>query len=99
MDVGQAEVAAGVAVGELFVIESEEVKYCGVQVVHMDLLLDGLETQVVGCAVDVASLDAAAGHPHGEAVVVMVAAVHLSLVRAGGGELDGRRSAEFPAPD
>ena len=43
--------------------------------------------------------DAAAGHPHGEAVMVVVAAVHLPLVGAGRGELDGRRAAELASPD
>ena len=99
MDVGQAEVAAGVAVGEGLVVEAEEVEDRGVEVVDVDLVLDGLEAELVGGAVDVAALDAAAGQPHGEAVVVVVAAVHLALVRAGGGQLDGRRPAELAAPD
>src|SRR3954454_6411820 len=64
-----------------------------------DLVLDGLEAELVGGAVDVAALDAAAGHPDGETVVVVVAAVHLAHVRAGGGELDGGGAAELAAPD
>ena len=62
--VGQAEVSAGVAVGELFVVEAEEVEDRGVQVVDVHLVLDGLEPEVVGGAVDVTPFDAAAGHPH-----------------------------------
>ena len=54
--VGQAEVAAGVAIGELFVVEAQEVEQGGVQVVNVDLVFDGLEAQVVGGAVDVAAL-------------------------------------------
>ena len=82
MHVGQAEVAAGVAVGELFVVEAQQVQDRGVQVVDVDLVLDRLEAELVGRAVDVAALDAAAGQPHGEAVVVVVAAVDLAGVRA-----------------
>jgi hypothetical protein len=35
----------------------------------MNFLLDSLEAEVVGGAVDVAPLDAAAGQPHGELIV------------------------------
>ena len=56
----------------------------------------GLEAEVVGGAVDRAALDAAAGQPDGEAVVVVVAA-ELRLAVAV--ELDGRRPAELAAPD
>ena len=45
---------------------------------------------LVGGAVAIAPFDAAAGHPHGEPVVVVVAAVVA---------LRGRRAAEFAAPD
>ena len=69
------------------------------EVVDVDRVLDGLEAELVGGAVDVAALDAAAGQPHGEAVVVVVAAVHLAGVGAGRGQLDGRRAAELAAPD
>ena len=51
VDVGQAEVAAGVAVGELRVVEAEQVQDGGVQVVDVDRVLDGLEAEFVGRAV------------------------------------------------
>ena len=99
MNVGQAEVAAGVAVGELLVVEAEQVQDRGVQVVDVDRVLDGLEAELVGRAVDVAALDAAAGQPHREAVVVVVAAVDLAGVGARVRQLDRRRAAELAAPD
>src|SRR4051794_12843188 len=74
MDVGQAEVPAGVAVGEPLVVESEEVQDRGVEVVHADGILDGLEPEVVGGTVDRPALDPSAGHPDAEAVVVVIAA-------------------------
>ena len=73
-DVGEAEVATGVAVGELFVIEAEEVEDGGVEVVDAGGVLGGAEAEVVGGSVDGAAADAAAGEPDGEAVVVVVAA-------------------------
>ena len=54
--VGQAEVAAGVAVGELLVVEAEQVQDRGVQVVDVDAVFDGLEAELVGGAVDVAAV-------------------------------------------
>ena len=50
--VGQAEVAAGVAVGQLLVVEAEQVQDRGVQVVDVDLVLDRVVAVVVGGAVD-----------------------------------------------
>ena len=41
MHIGEAEVAAGVAVGELFVFEAELVENGGVEVVEVDAILDG----------------------------------------------------------
>ena len=41
MDVGEAEVAAGVAVSQLLVIEAELVKHGGVEVVEVDAVVDG----------------------------------------------------------
>src|SRR5437660_8500381 len=90
VDVGEAEIAAGVAVGELFVVDAQDVKQGGVKVVDGDAILDRLEAKLVGCAVADAAFEAAAGHEHGEAVRVVVAAV------AGFG--DGS-AAEFTAPD
>ena len=59
-DVGEAEVAAGVAVGEFFVVEAEEVKDGGVEVVDVDFVLDGGEPEFVGGAVSATAFDAAA---------------------------------------
>src|SRR5262245_65630377 len=56
--VGQPEVAAGVTVCELFVIEAQEVQDRGVQVVDVDAVLDRGEAKLVGAAVDLAAFDA-----------------------------------------
>ena len=88
-DIGQAEVAAGVAVGEAFVIEAEQVQDRGVQVVNVDLVLGRVVAVVVGAAVAQAALHAAAGQPHRKAFGVVVAAVFA---------FDDGSAAEFAAP-
>ena len=46
-NISQAVVAAGVAVGEAFVIEAQEVQHCGVQVVGVDGSFDGQDAVLV----------------------------------------------------
>ena len=53
VDVGQAEVAAGVAISELLVVEAHQVQDRGVQIVDMNRLLGGFEAELVGGAVNV----------------------------------------------
>ena len=49
-DVGQAEVAALEAEGELQVVEAEQVQDRGLQVVDVDAVFDGVEAELVGRA-------------------------------------------------
>ena len=51
MHVGQTKIAAGVTVGQPFVVEAQQVQQRGVQVVDADSILDGAESEVVGRAV------------------------------------------------
>ena len=81
-------------------VEAELVQDRGVDVGDVVAVLDGVEADLVGRAVDDAALDAAAGHPDREAVDVVVAAV--GALRAGraaelGGE-DHERLVEQAAP-
>ena len=85
-DIGEAEVAAGVVVGELFVIEPEEVQEGGVEIVHVDAVGDGSVADFIGCAVGVAGLGATAGKPGGEAARVVIAAI-LALRKGSASEL------------
>ena len=66
-------------------VEAHQVQDRGVQVVDVDPVLDGLQAELVGRAVDHAALDAAAGQPHREAQAVVVAAL-----RPFGGRASGR---------
>ena len=80
------------AVGEPLVVEAEEVQDGGVQVVDVDAVFGGGDAVVVGGAVDEAALDAAAGEPGGEDLVMMFAAGVGGLFVVGG-------AAEFGGPD
>jgi hypothetical protein len=53
VDIGESEIAAGVAEGEFFVIETEQRQEGGVEIVDVDGFLGGLESEFVGGAVDV----------------------------------------------
>ena len=52
VDVGEAHVAGGEAEGEFLVVRAEQVEHGGVQVVDLDLVLDGEVAVFVGGAVD-----------------------------------------------
>ena len=90
MDVGQAEVATAVAVGQTFVVQPEEVQDGRVQVVDVHLVFRGVVAVVVGGSVAEPALYAAAGHPHGEAFRVVVSPIAI---------LGSGRAAEFSSPD
>src|SRR5262245_13404798 len=63
VDVREAEVAARVAVGELLVVEAHQLEDRRLEIVDVDALLHRLEAELVGRAVDVAALRAAARQP------------------------------------
>ena len=92
MHIGEAEVAALVTVGELFVVEAHEAEDGGVEVVDVHGVLGHVVTEVVGGAVGEAGLDTAAGHPEGEGLDVVVSPVALAALGHGG-------SAKLAAPD
>lgn len=93
MDISQAEIPALVAVGEPFVIHAQTVQECGVEVVHVHFVLLGEVAKVIGRTVDDPRPDAAASHPNGEAVRVVVAAESRTAPLRHGG------SAKFSTPD
>ena len=88
-DVGEAEVAPGVFVGEFLVIETEEVEDGGVEVVHVDPSGNGGVAHLVGASMGVSGFGAASGQPGGEAARVVVTSV-LSLRK--------RRAPELATP-
>ncbi len=89
MHIGEPQVAAAEAVGELFVVDAHEVKHGGPHVIDGAGVFDGVVAEVVGGTVDVAGLDAAARHPDREAVRVVVATI---------GALGEGRATELASP-
>ena len=59
VNVSQAEVAAGVTIGQSLVVEPEKTQDRGVQVVHVHLVLDGVPAELVGAPEPDAELEAA----------------------------------------
>src|SRR2546428_3523516 len=68
VDIGQTKVAPGVAISEFFVVEAEQMKNRGVQVMNVNRVLHRLETEFVGGAMHAPSSDAASSHPHRESI-------------------------------
>ena len=89
VNIGQAEVAARVSIREPLVVEPEQMKDRGVQVVDVNLVVDGEIAVVVGLAVGEPRLHSSTRQPHGVTVRVVVASV---------GSFAGRRSAELATP-
>src|SRR5262249_19666008 len=89
MDEREPFAAAEVGVAQIVLIEAELVQDRGMDVAQMAAILDGAQADGVGSADDRAPLDAAAGQPHAEAGVGMVAAATT---------LGFRRAAELAAP-
>ncbi len=71
-------------------IEPEQVKNGRMEIMDVDLVLAGIEPQLVGAADDLTASDAAAGQPHRETVRIVIAAV---------ASLGHGRAAELATPD
>src|SRR6185369_714330 len=96
--VRESEVAACISEGQLLMVEAQKVKQCRVKVVNMNGLFHGLISKLVGGAVNVAPLHAAAREPHREAIGVMVSPGRFAGV-ARFRQFDHRSSPELAAPD
>src|SRR5260370_33196747 len=66
-DAGEAHVQALHAVGETAVVDAQAVQDGGVEGMDVDAVLDDVVAEIVGPAGAETGLDAAAGHPAGEA--------------------------------
>src|SRR5581483_1447665 len=85
----QPKVSARVAVGELLVIDTQQIENGRVQIVDGDTILDGFESELIGAAVYQAALGATARQPHGIAVRIVIAAIAI---------FGNRCPAEFSSP-
>src|SRR5262245_11106281 len=73
VNVGEAKIPSSVAVGELFVVEAEQMQEGRVQIMNVNWIFDCFESEFVRSAVNRAAFDAATGHPDTEAVRIVVA--------------------------
>lgn len=87
--VGQPELATAVAIGELLVVETEQVQDRGVEIVDRHLARYRFGADLIGRTVTIAGLHAAAGEPHGEAADIVIATA---------GKLRVRRTTELATP-
>ncbi len=74
-DAGQALVEPLIAEREPLMVETQEPEHRGVEVVDVNGVLDDVVGELVGFAVDGPGPRPAAGHPHGEAAGMVIAAV------------------------
>ena len=95
----EPEIAAGVAVGELLVIETEQREDRRMQVVDVDFVLGRGKTKFIRRAINLPAFHTAAGKPHREAVMIVIAAINFAGVAAGRWQLNGWRAAKFTTPN
>src|SRR5678816_693324 len=73
-DVGQPEVATGVAVSEPLVIKAKTMENGRVEVVHRGAVFNRSKTKLIRGAIRGPALDPATGQPNAEAIVIVIAA-------------------------
>src|SRR6187431_2504354 len=95
MHIGQAELPTLETVSQLLMVDTKAMQDCRLEIVHVNRILDHVESKVIGRAMGDASFDAAAGHPERECPTVMITTIIL-VVRASL-RIDG--AAKFAAPD
>ena len=95
MHIGEPELSALVAVGQLGVIDPGEVEDGRLHVVHVDGILSDVPTVFVRCPVGGSGFDTSTGHPPGEGAAKVI----TSGIGATGTTLTERSAAEFPCKD
>ena len=89
MNIGQTEITPRMTVGKFFMVESQQMQHRCVQVVDVHLVDDSLKAKFVGFPVGHTTFDSTTGHPHCEAVMIVVSTG--SVLRCG-------CATEFAAP-
>jgi hypothetical protein len=79
MDVGQSIVALLKMVGQLLVIQTQQIQNGSLQIVNMHRVLDDGKTEFIGLAVGESTFDSTPGHSYGETVGVVVATEHIAI--------------------
>ena len=97
MHVGQSEVATGITIRQPRVIDPHQVQHGRVQVMHVDSVFDRVHPEIIGGPVHLTASDPAAGQPHREAGVMVIAARVLGILVLV--NLGIRSPTEFSSPD
>jgi hypothetical protein len=82
VNVGQSKIAAGMAEGQLCMIEAKQLQKSRMQIVDVDRIFDRLETKIISRAVDISAAHTSTRQPHCEAVMVVIATVDFAGIRA-----------------
>src|SRR5262245_7721673 len=80
MDVGEAEVAAGIAIGQPRVIKTHQMQNGRVEIVHVDRIFDSRSTVLIGDTVAVASLGPSPDKETREIAVVMPSTLGIRIL-------------------
>lgn len=89
--VSQSKIPPSIAVGQLFVIEPEQVKDGGMEIIDVYLVHRRLVPDLIRLAIRKAALDPATGEPCGKTMRVVIATGLTPL-------LSNRQATEFPSP-
>ena len=79
MHIGQPEVTPGISIGKSLVVQTQLVQNCGVQVVEVDFVLDGIIAVFVGFAVPNPGLHPSTTKPHRHRMRVVIATITATL--------------------
>ena len=63
VNIGEAEIAALESVAQFLVIDSQQMKHCGVEIMDVNGIFGDVVAEIIRRAVDVAAFDSGAGHP------------------------------------
>ena len=98
VDVGEAIVPTAMEVGEVFMIDTHEMKQGGMEIMDIDFVFHGIVAEVVGLPVVISGFHPSSGEPGGESVRVMVSSI---LMPTGNTveKFKGGSSAKFTAAD
>ena len=96
VDIGEAVVAPLEFVGEPLVIDAQEMKQGGLEVVNVNGVFCDVKADVIGLAVSDAWFDSSARHPDRESVGVVVTAPSWAVLKVA---LKKRSTAELASPD
>jgi len=92
VNISQPKITALKTVRQTFVIQTEEMQNCGMQIVYMDSILHRAESHFISCPKNAASLHTSARQPHCKRIDVMIAASRFAW-------FTHRRATELSAPD